>query len=82
MCVKRCPMEAVRLEESPEANNKTGKVAVVDGEVCIGCGVCAYKCPGEAIVLEQREEIQEPPKNAREFMKCWFEDREAARAKK
>lgn len=82
LCVKRCPMEAVRLEESPEADNKTGKVAVLNSEVCIGCGVCAYKCPGEAIVLEQREEIQEPPKDAREFMKCWFEDREAARAEK
>jgi len=82
LCVKRCPMEAIHLEESPEANNKTGKVAVVDGDVCIGCGVCAYKCPVEAIVLEQLDEVQEPPKDAREWTKRFYRDREAARAKK
>ena len=82
MCVKRCPMEALGLEESPGANNKTGKVAVLNREICIGCGVCAYKCPAEAIVLEEREEIREPPKDVRDFTRSFIADRKAADARR
>ncbi len=67
MCVKRCPMEALRLEESPEANNKTGKISVLEEERCIGCGVCAYKCPTKSLVLVRREEITEPPGTMQEY---------------
>ena len=79
LCVKRCPMEALCLEESPEANNKTGKVVVLDLHLCIGCGVCAYKCPTNSLVLERREQTQEPPKDAREWMAHFVADRQPAR---
>jgi formate hydrogenlyase subunit 6/NADH:ubiquinone oxidoreductase subunit I len=82
LCVKRCPMEALRLEESPKANNKTGKVAVLNRDICIGCGVCAYKCPAEVIVLEEREEIHEPPKDVRDFTRSFIADRKAADARR
>jgi len=82
LCVKRCPMEAVHLEESPQANNKTGKVAVLDREICIGCGVCAHKCPAEAIVLEECEEIRKPARNAHEYMRQYLGDRKAAQAER
>ena len=45
-----------------------GKVAVLDPDLCIGCGVCVYKCPTESLISERREEIYPHPKDAREWM--------------
>jgi len=92
-------MEAIQLEDSPEAKNrvtritdetgkvkelknKTGKVAAIDTEICIGCGVCAYKCSTESLVLERREVITHPPEDRREFARLFMADIEAAGAKK
>ena len=52
-----------------DLKNKTGKVSVVNPDLCIGCGVCAYKCPTKSLVLERREIIEVPPKDAREYVK-------------
>ena len=98
LCVKRCPMGAIQLEDFPgaknriskvaarnksgevELKNKTGKVSVVNPDLCIGCGVCAYKCSTQSLVLERREVIQEPPRNAREYGMLVTADFAAARA--
>jgi ferredoxin len=74
LCVKRCPMEAIRLETSDEAKNKSGKVAMLEPELCIGCGVCAYKCPTESIILESREEITEPPADTKDYVTRFIND--------
>ena len=74
LCVKRCPMEALRLEASDEVKNKKGKVAVLETDRCIGCGVCAYKCPTHSIVLIRREEITEPPADTREYVEKFIND--------
>ena len=74
LCVKRCPTEALRLEESPQANNRLGKVSVASVERCIGCGVCAYTCPVEALTLELREVTDDPPKDVREFARHFLTD--------
>ena len=74
LCVKRCPMEAFRLEKSDETTNKLGKIAVLETDLCIGCGVCAYKCPTKSIVLVRREEITEPPANTREYAEKFIKD--------
>lgn len=82
LCVKRCPMNARKLVDAPEAKNrttivvtekgevelknKTGKISVLQPELCIGCGVCAYKCPSKSLVLERRTVIYHPPLNQRE----------------
>jgi len=78
LCVKRCPMEALRLEDSPELDNKTGKVAVLDRELCIGCGVCVHKCPTKSLVLERREVTHDPPENVYEYGMRFVADRRAA----
>jgi len=62
-------MEALRLEDSPEVQNKTGKAAVLNPDLCIGCGVCVYKCPTHSLVLEGREVIVDPPEDVRDYMK-------------
>ena len=96
LCVKRCPMEAIQLENSPEAKNrvtkitddlgkvkelenKAGKVAIINTDICIGCGVCAYKCSTKSLVLERREVITQPPKDEFEYVDLVVADLEAAR---
>lgn len=98
LCVKRCPMGAIQLEDFPRAKNriskvaarnksgevelknKTGKVSVVNPDLCVGCGVCAYKCSTQSLVLERREAIQDPPKDVRQYMGLVTADFAAARA--
>jgi electron transport complex protein RnfB len=98
LCIKRCPMEALDLEDLPEAKdrmtvvaadrekdkkkftNKRGQVSVLNPELCIGCGVCVYKCPTKSLTLERKKEIYHPPKDAREWMNRWFNDHKAAQA--
>lgn len=69
-CAKVCPILAIKLEESQTRTNvevsqdtnengeqkadKKRKHAVVDKEICLGCGVCARNCPAKAIELERR----------------------------
>ncbi|MFC1990248.1 hypothetical protein ACFLVW_06845, partial [Chloroflexota bacterium] len=47
---------------------------------CIGCGVCAYKCSTQSLVLERREAIKNPPKDGREYIRLVTADFDAARA--
>jgi len=70
-------MEALRLADSPEARNETGKIAVLDPLLCIGCGVCAHTCPSQSLVLERREVIVDPPEDARDYMKRFMAERRA-----
>ena len=92
LCVKRCHMGAIHLEEYPEARdrvtvvegkelkNKLGKVAVLNPELCIGCGVCAYKCSTKSLVLERLEGTEAPPKDAREYTRIVTTDFAAGKA--
>ena len=100
LCVKRCPMEALHLEDYPEAKgrtttvrdekkgvtkalkNKSGKVSVLNPDLCIGCGVCAYKCSSKSLVLERREVIEHPPKDVREYTRLVMADFAAGRSKR
>lgn len=43
LCVKACPVEAIRLESEK---------AKVDEDTCVDCGVCASECPNEAIRVD------------------------------
>jgi len=100
LCVKRCPMGALHMEDYPEAKgrtttvrdeekgvtkelkNKSGRVSILNPDLCIGCGVCAYKCPTNSLVLERRETIEDPPKDAREYTKLIMADFATARAQR
>ncbi len=85
LCVKRCPMEALHLDDVHGARgrkttiidaqgqekhleNKTGKVSKPNINLCIGCGVCAYKCPSKALSLKRNEVDHHPPESARDWV--------------
>ncbi|MBW2632841.1 MAG: 4Fe-4S binding protein [Deltaproteobacteria bacterium] len=68
LCVKRCPMDALQLKFSPDANNKFRKAVVVQEDICIGCGVCVHKCKSKSIILKRKENTTRPPKNAKDLV--------------
>jgi ferredoxin len=68
LCVKRCPMEALSLQESPQAKNKKGKASTLAADLCIGCGVCAYKCPTGSLALVGRGAETTPPQDPRDYV--------------
>jgi ferredoxin len=84
LCVKRCPMEALKLKDAPgaagrkttvtgsdgrqrELINKTGKISEINAGLCIGCGVCAYKCPSKSLSLVRNAAEHHPPKTGRDW---------------
>jgi len=50
VCVDRCPVDAISVED----------IARVDRDKCLGCGLCAGPCPVEAIRMLVREDVQHP----------------------
>ena len=78
--MKRCPMDALQLKASTEAKNKYRKAAVVDPDLCIGCGVCVQKCPSDSLILERHEPTTRPPKTAREWAMSFAADLEETRS--
>lgn len=82
LCVERCPVDALSLMDTPEAANKKRQAAVPDPQKCIGCGVCVYKCPTQSLILVRKEEICDPPRDVRDWMARWYEDKKAVGPKK
>jgi formate hydrogenlyase subunit 6/NADH:ubiquinone oxidoreductase subunit I len=68
LCTKRCPVDAIQLRTSAEAQNKFGKAAAVDRDACVGCGVCAHKCPTDCLSLVVVDEPTEPPLTVRDWI--------------
>jgi Pyruvate/2-oxoacid:ferredoxin oxidoreductase delta subunit len=62
ICVDRCQMEAIALDEE--------SIAAVNLHRCIGCGLCVITCPDEALTLTPKpaDQRQTPPINTREQM--------------
>jgi NAD-dependent dihydropyrimidine dehydrogenase PreA subunit len=50
-----------------ELTNKNGKVAELNPKRCIGCGVCAYKCPSQSLTLKRNHVEHHPPQTVRDF---------------
>jgi ferredoxin len=59
ICVDRCPMEALHLEDG---------YAVLNLDYCIGCGLCVTGCPSGSMSLQRRPggEQRPVPRNVQE----------------
>ena len=69
LCLDRCPVGAITLEET----------ARVDRGKCLGCGLCASDCPSEAITLHLREDREEPFEKAFDLGIAILEGKEKSR---
>jgi ferredoxin len=67
LCVERCPMEAIELNDS----------VVVNPDRCIGCGVCVAACDFDVMVLHQKKvhDRYSPPKDIVEMQKAIAKER-------
>jgi len=62
ICVDRCPMDAISMEDSQVATINLGR--------CIGCGLCINSCPTEALMLVSKpEEARQEPTFTSPFMR-------------
>jgi len=61
-------VEADDKKGKVKLTNKTGQVSVVDIDHCIGCGVCAYKCPSKSLALERCADTHHPPTTGRDYI--------------
>jgi len=76
LCVKRCPMAALALDERKGvpgvdgsgngSEAKDAKGVTHQPDLCIGCGVCVYKCPTQSLRMVHRETEEDIPGNMSE----------------
>jgi len=57
-----------------ELSNKTGKVATLNLERCIGCGVCSYKCQSKSLTLTRNHVEHHPPQTGRDWVMQFMAD--------
>lgn len=46
-----------RIHQIRQEPERTGRLAVVDAEKCLGCGLCASACPVEAITIQKAASV-------------------------
>lgn len=57
LCVDACPKKVLRI--SDRINNKGYRYVEQFGEDCIGCGICAVRCPDGVIEVFREDMAQE-----------------------
>ncbi|MEM0372520.1 MAG: ATP-binding cassette domain-containing protein, partial [archaeon] len=65
-CIKSCPInrtgaECIVLGDRKKAVGGISKIAVIDENLCTGCGICVKRCPFEAItIINLPHELESP----------------------
>ena len=57
-----------------DLTNNSGKVAKLNPERCIGCGVCAYKCQSQSLTLARNHVEHHPPQTGRDWVMQFMAD--------
>lgn len=57
-CVRVCPFEVPRIDETIEGNGHIMGAAYIEPTVCQGCGICVSECPAKAIELLHYQDDQ------------------------
>ncbi len=75
-CINICSFHAL-LYRTGEKEDKSEDRVIVREDACIGCGVCASNCPGDAISLKKVRDSQ-PARTFQEGIQRMFAGKEAA----
>ena len=51
-CYQDCPYDAIRMVPRTDGDHRYDKMAWVDVDKCVGCGICAGSCDSSAIGLD------------------------------
>ena len=62
-CVEARPVEAMSLVSANDPRNAKRKIARLNAEICLGCGLCARVCASKQITLESRPQRVITPLN-------------------
>jgi Pyruvate/2-oxoacid:ferredoxin oxidoreductase delta subunit len=55
-CAKACPIHAIQMSQVDDPGSKIKQKAIVNGEMCLGCGVCVLQCTKtQSLKLVKRE---------------------------
>ncbi len=55
-CSRVCPTGAIKKISLEEKQNTRIGLAKIDRDMCIACGICAFKCPKKALSIEESED--------------------------
>jgi len=62
-CSKACPVDTISMITAKGENPGKRKMAKVDKNICLGCGVCALSCNKKALKLTKRAQKVLHPEN-------------------
>ena len=62
-CTKLCPMYAIQHHFGHESDKSDEKI-LINHDLCIGCGVCAFNCPKDALTMVKKYTKMPPEKLA------------------
>ena len=57
-CSKVCPTGAIEKISLEQKQKLRIGMAKINREICIGCGVCVFKCPAKALSLDENRVLQ------------------------